>query len=136
MFGGGTGPWKDTWKGWWGDNHPFHLFCFILTHYERPMLEMDGGTIFPFVTDGIEKALDLARKTSNGKDIVISGGATVAKQYILAELITELDISLVPVFLEEGVKLFDSEILSSVKLEQVRVVEAPGVVHLKYRIIK
>lgn len=134
MFGGGPGPWGDEpWNGWWGDNPPFHLPVFVLTHHARPPLEMKGGTTFTFVTEGPAAALDLARRAANGKDISISGGAGVAKQFLAAGLIDELRISLVPFMLHEGVRLLD---IPPVRLEQVRAVEAPGVTHITYQVVR
>jgi len=135
MFGGGPGPWGDpAWNGWWGEDPPFHLPVFVLTHHQREPLECKGGTTFHFVTNGITSALRLAKGAAKGKDVAISGGAGVAKQYIEAGLVDEITIHLVPVFLGEGVRLFDSGLLSKVLLRQDRAVEAPGVTHLTYRV--
>lgn len=134
MFGGGPGPWGDEpWTGWWGDDPPFHLPVFVLTHYPRPPLELKGGTTFTFVTRGPAAALDLARQAAGGKDIAIGGGAGVARQFLAAGLLDELRISLVPVLLQEGVRLFG---IAPVRLEQVRAVEAPGVTHITYRVVR
>lgn len=134
MFGGGPGPWGDSpWNGWWGDNPPFHHPVFVLTHHAREPLELQGGTTFHFVTDGIESALEQARRAAGGKDVHLGGGADVAQQYLAAGLIDEVEISVVPLFLGGGARLFDNLGAANVELEQVRVVEAPGVVHLKYR---
>lgn len=137
MFGGGPGPWGDNpWKGWWGDNPPFHTPVFVLTHHPREPLVMDGGTIFFFVTDGIESALKQASEAARGKDVALGGGANVAQQYLAAGLIDEMEIHLVPILLGAGERLFDNLRGAGVKLEPIRVVEAPGVTHLKYRIVK
>lgn len=137
MFGGGSGPWaEEPWSGWWGDNPPFHMPVFVLTHHARAPLEMAGGTTFTFVSDGIDAALKLAREAASGQDVAVSGGAGVAKQYLAAGLLDEIGIHLVPVFLGEGVRLFDDPALSAITIEQVRAVEAPGVMHLKYRIAR
>jgi dihydrofolate reductase len=137
MFGGGPGPWgADPWNGWWGDNPPFHLPVFVLTHHARARLDMQGGTSFTFVTDGLEAALDLAKGAANGQDVAVSGGASVAKQYIAAGLIDEIQIHLVPVFLGAGVRLFEDPALAEVKLTQVSVIEAPGVTHVTYRVVR
>jgi dihydrofolate reductase len=137
MFGGGPGPWgADPWHGWWGDNPPFHLPVFVLTHHARARLDMQGGTSFTFVTDGLEAALDLAKGAANGQDVAVSGGASVAKQYIAAGLIDEIQIHLVPVFLGAGVRLFEDPALAEVKLTQVSVIEAPGVTHVTYRVVR
>jgi dihydrofolate reductase len=137
MFGGGPGPWgEDPWNGWWGDNPPFHVPVFVLTHHPRRRLECQGGTTFEFVTDGITAALDRARDAANGMDVGISGGAGVAKQYLAAGLMDDLLIHLVPAFLGAGVRLFDSRALASITMVQERAVEAPGVTHLSYTIAR
>ncbi len=136
MFGG-NGPWGDEpWRGWWGEDPPFHLPVIVLTHQPRDPIVMAGGTSFTFVTTGLQAALDMAREAAQGKDVAIYGGASVAKQYLAAGLLDELSVSLVPVFLGAGERLFDEPLNSAVKIEQTRVVEAPGVTHLRYRVIK
>ena len=137
MFGGGPGPWveePEPWNGWWGDDPPFHLPVFVLTHHPRPPLHLAGGTSFTFVQGGIEAALELAREAAGERDVTISGGATSAKQYLAAGLIDQLEISLVPVLLGAGVRLFDDPSLAGTRLEQIRATEAPGVTHLEYRV--
>ena len=136
MFGGGPGPWADDppWNGWWGDDPPFHMPVFVLTHHPRPPLEMAGGTTFTFVPDGVEAALKLAREAAGERDVTISGGATTAAQYLAAGLIDELEISVVPVLLGGGVRLFDDPNLAGTRFEQKRVTEGPGVTHLEYRV--
>jgi len=135
MFGGGPGPWPDEpWNGWWGDNPPFHLPVVVLTHHPRATLECEGGTTFAFVTEGLESALAIARGQARGLDVVICGGANVAQQFFAAGLIDEFMIHLVPVYLGEGVRLFDDTALTSVTLVQTDVIKAPGVTHLTYRI--
>ena len=137
MFGGGPGPWREKpWNGWWGDNPPFHTPVFVLTHHAREPLVMDGGTTFTFVTDGIESALEQARRAAAGKDVALGGGANVAQQYIAAGLVDEMEIHIVPLLLGSGARLFDNLHGSDVKLEPVRTIEAPGVTHLKYRVVK
>jgi dihydrofolate reductase len=135
MFGGGPGPWgDDPWEGWWGDDPPFHTPVFVLTHHAREPLEKDGGTTFTFVTDGIESALEQAKEAANGKDVALGGGADVAQQYLAAGLLDELDLNIVPVLLGDGTRLFENLGAADLGLEQVRVVEAPGVTHLRYRL--
>jgi dihydrofolate reductase len=137
MFGGGPGPWgRNAWTGWWGDNPPFHLPVFVLTHYERAPLLMEGGTTFTFVTGGPHEALELARRAAGGRNIAVSGGGRTAKQYLAAGLLDEVDIHLVPTCLGAGVRFFDDPRLATVMFEQTRVIEAPGVTHLRYRIIR
>ena len=136
MFGGGPGPWgEDPWNGWWGDDPPFHVPVFVLTHHAREPLAMKGGTTFTFVTDGIESALEQARKAAEGKDVSLAGGADVAQQYLAAGLIDELEIHLVPVILGSGTRLFDNLAGADLGLELVRVVDTPGVTHLKHRVV-
>ena len=136
MFGGGPGPWGDNpWRGWWGEDPPFHLPVFVLTHHPREPLVLQGGTSFTFVCDGIAAALALARDAADGRDAAVSGGAGIAKQYLAAGLIDELQIHLVPVLLGAGVRLFDDP-SAAPGLEQVRVVGAPGVTHLTYRVVR
>jgi dihydrofolate reductase len=135
MFGGGPGPWPgEPWNGWWGDDPPFHMPVVVLTHYPRETLECEGGTSFTFVTEGLEPALRIARGHAQGLDIAISGGAGVARQFFAAGLVDEVTIHLVPVFLGEGVRLFNDVAMTSVALHQVNVVEAPGVTHLTYEV--
>jgi dihydrofolate reductase len=136
MFGGGPGPWGENgWQGWWGDEPPFHVPVFVLTHHEREPLEMKGGTTFVFVTDGIESALEQAFDAAGGKDVSLGGGADVARQYLTAGLLDELQLNVVPVLLGAGTRLFDeSTAAAGIEPEQVRVVEAPGVTHLRYRV--
>ena len=137
MFGPpGGGPWGDEqWTGWWGDNPPFHYPVFVLTHHPRQPLEMEGGTTFHFVTDGIEPALEQAREAAGGKDVLLSGGAEVVNEYLAAGLLDELQLSVAPVLLGDGARLFEDLGDAKVQLEQVRVVEAPGVAHLGYRVV-
>ncbi|MCC6329783.1 MAG: dihydrofolate reductase [Acidobacteria bacterium] len=107
MFGPIRGEWPDmNWKGWWGDSPPYHVPTFILTHYARPPIEMDGGTTFYFVTGGIHEALDRAREAANGKDVRIGGGPDTIRQYLSAGLIDELHIAISPVLLGRGEPLF------------------------------
>jgi dihydrofolate reductase len=135
MFGGGPGPWgDDPWMGWWGDEPPFHNPVFVITHHDREPVEMKGGTTFHFVTDGIESALAQAKEAAGGKDVSLGGGASVAQQYLAAGLIDEIDLSLVPVLLRGGERLFANLGDGDTGLEQIRVVEAPGVTHVKYRV--
>ncbi len=137
MFGPVRGPWgRDPWKGWWGDDPPFGHPVFVLTHHPREPLQMQGGTTFFFVTDGIESALEQARKAADGKDMVIGGGASVIQQYLNAGLIDQLEIHVVPLFLGAGARLFDNLDGHKVKLEPIRTIAGPGVAHLKYRVLK
>ena len=107
MFGPIRGRWPDlTWKGWWGDNPPYHVPVFILTHYARPVIEMEGNTTFHFVTGGIHEALDRAREAANGMDVRIGGGPSTIRQYLRAGLIDDLHIAIAPILLGGGERLF------------------------------
>jgi dihydrofolate reductase len=131
MFGGGPGPWEDSWRGWWGDDPVYHHPVFVLTHHPREPVEMEGGTTYHFVIDGIESALEQARAAAGDKDVSLGGGASVANQYLAAGLLDEVVVSVVPIFLGGGARLFDN--LGDVtRLEQVEAVEAPGVTHIRY----
>ena len=137
MFGGGPGPWPaEPWNGWWGDDPPFHHPVFVLTHHPRQPLELRGGTTFHFVTDGIDVALDRARESAGGKDVSLGGGADAARQYLAAGLLDEMVISVVPLALGRGERLFDGLGDAAIELTQVSAVEAPGVTHVRYRVRK
>ena len=130
----GGGPWgDDPWPGWWGDDPPFHMPCFVVTHHEREPLTL-SDTTFNFVTDGIDSALDQARDAAGDTDILVGGGAEIINEYLAAGHVDELEISVVPLILGSGERLLEG--VGDLKLEQVRAVEAPGVTHLKYRVIK
>jgi dihydrofolate reductase len=134
MFGGGEGPWgTDPWMGFWGNDPPYHHPVFVLTHHARESVEMKGGTTFHFVTGGIRSALDQARDAAGGEDVSLGGGASTVQQYLNAGLVDEILISLVPVFLGSGTRLFDNLGTGAPRPDQVEVVEAPGVTHIRYR---
>jgi dihydrofolate reductase len=136
MFGGEEGPWgEDPWEGWWGEDPPFHTPVFVLTHHAREPLEMSGGTTFHFVTDGISSALAQAKEAAAGKDVSLGGGANVAQQYLSAGLIDELELHVVPVLLGDGTRLLHNLAGADIKLEPIQVIAAPGVTHLKYRVM-
>jgi dihydrofolate reductase len=137
MFSGGTGPWEDDPRadGWWGDEPPFGVPVFVLTHHARERKAMKGGTDFVFVTDGIESALEQARAVAGDKDVLIAGGGDAAQQYLRAGLLDVIQIHVSPVFLGEGVRLFDGIPLDTVALEAERVVASPNVTHLRFRVI-
>ena len=133
-FGGGPGSWGGKpWTGWWGDEPPFHMPVFVLTNHEREPLTL-SDTTFTFVSDGIESALDQARKAAGGKDVLIGGGASVINQYLAAGFVDEHEMHVVPLVLGGGVRLFEG-VGPDLKLEQVRAIEAPGVTHIKYRVV-
>jgi dihydrofolate reductase len=133
MFGGHPGPWdaRKPWNGWWGVNPPFHHPVFVLTHHARAPLEMEGGTTFTFVTDGIQSAFEQARRAAAGKDVALAGGAKAAQQYLAAGLVDEMEISLAPMLLGGGERLFDG-VHDLQGLRLVRTVAAPDVTHLKF----
>ena len=126
MFGGDA-----PWEGWWDDEPPFGHPVFVLTHTPRPPL-VKGATTFYFVTDGIESALADAQAAAEGQDVNLGGGANAAQQYLAAGLVDELVLNVVPVLLGDGTRLFEH--VSGIPLELVDVVDAPGVVHLTYRV--
>jgi dihydrofolate reductase len=134
MFSSGKGPWKDdpNADGWWGDNPPFHVPVFVLTHHTRETVKKQGGTSFTFVTDGIESALSQAKAAGGDKDISIAGGANAIQQFIKAGILDELQIHMVPVLLGGGTPLLAN--LGDTQLEKIRVIDSPLVTHLKFRL--
>ena len=133
MFGGHPGVWDpdNPWNGWWGDNPPYHHPVFVLTHHAREPLPLEGGTTFFFVTDGIESALQKAKRAAGTKDISLAGGAKAAQQYLIAGLVDEMEISLAPVLLGQGERLFDG-VSDLHGLRLVRTIAADNVTHLKF----
>jgi dihydrofolate reductase len=136
MFGGGPGPWSDDppWRGWWGEDPPYHTPVFVLTHHPREPLEMEGGTTFFFVTDGIRSAMEQARSVAGERDVSIGGGAKTLQQYLAAGLVDEFELHVAPQILGSGERLLED--VGDLKLEQVRAIDAPGVTHVKYRVIR
>ena len=133
MFGPVRGPWPDeTWRGWWGENPPYHHPVFVLTHHPREPLTMEGGTTFHFIDAGIESALAQAKEAAHGLDVWLAGGASVANQYLAAGLVDELDVSIAPLILGGGERLFEGLDRGRLTLTPVRSVDAPGVTHIKY----
>jgi dihydrofolate reductase len=124
----------DLAKGW-GDNPPFHMPVYVLTHEARDPLVKEGGTTFTFVTGGIESALDQARAAAADKDVSIAGGANTIQQFLSAGLVDEFQIHIAPMLLGDGVRLFD-QAPADVKLETTRVIESPRVTHLKFRVLR
>lgn len=134
MFGPVRGKWpNDEWKGWWGENPPYHVPVFVLTHHAREPLHMKGGTVFHFITDGIHAALDKARAAANGKDIRIGGGAATIRQYLEAGLIDELHLAVSPVFLGSGENLFAGIDLPKLGFRQTETVSGNGATHVVLR---
>jgi dihydrofolate reductase len=132
MFGPVRGPWPDeSWRGWWGEDPPYHHPVFVLTHYERPPLEMSGGTTFHFVTDGIEAALERAYDAAAGADVRLGGGASVVRQYLAAGLLDELHVPVVPILLGDGERLFADG--AGAGYEVVESVPSQAVLHVRLR---
>jgi dihydrofolate reductase len=131
MFGP-AGAWDPDWRGWWGDDPPFHAPVFVLTHHEREPLEMQGGTTFHFVTGGPEAALAAAREAAGDRDVAVSGGASTINQLLAAGLLDELHLHIVPVVLGAGERLLVD--VGDPKLEPVEVIASPGVTHITYRV--
>lgn len=134
MFAPSRGPWEDfDWKGWWGDEPPYHAPTFVLTHHPRPSLEMEGGTTFHFVTDGFESALEKARAAAKGMDIRILGGANTIRQYLRAGLIDEMHYAISPVLLGRGEPLFEGLDLRALGYECVQFVGSEKATHVVLR---
>lgn len=134
MFGGGEGAWDESWRGWWGEEPPFHAPVFVLTHHPREPLPMQGGTTFTFVTDGIEAALEQAREAAGDRDVAIAGGASAVRQYLAAGLLDQLYLHIVPIVLGAGERLLVD--VGDPALEPVEVVPTPAVTHVKYRVAR
>jgi len=136
MFSGGEGAWENDprARGWWGDDPPFHVPVFVLTHHPRETLIMQGGTTFTHVTDGIRAAIDQARAAAGDKDVLLAGGASVVQQCLKAGLLDELQIHVAPVLLGGGTSLFDQLGIEPLGLEATRVIASPSVTHLRFRV--
>jgi len=131
MFGPVRGPWKDdSWKGWWGENPPYHAPVFVLTHHARAPLAMEGGTTFHFVTDGLESALTQAKEAAAGKDIRIGGGVSVIRQCLSAGLIDEMHLAVSPVLLGEGENLFSGINFPQLGYAPFRTVRGENATHI------
>ncbi|MGA9120772.1 MAG: dihydrofolate reductase family protein [Bacteroidota bacterium] len=134
MFGPMRGPWKDhAWKGWWGDNPPYHTPVYVLTHHPRPSIEMEGGTIFHFVSDGIEAALNLAKAGAEGKDIRLGGGAKTIRQYLSSKLVDEMHIAVSPTLLGSGESLLQNINLPGLGYECVEYVPSEKAAHIVFK---
>jgi dihydrofolate reductase len=134
MFGPGRGDWDEQWKGWWGDDPPYHAPVFVLTHHAREPLAMQGGTTFTFVTDGIESALAQARAAAGDGDVAIAGGAATVNQYLAAGLIDELRLHVAPLIIGKGERLFEG--VENITLEPLEVTSNRLVTHLSYRVVR
>jgi dihydrofolate reductase len=134
MFSGGVGPWEDdpNADGWWGDDPPFRLPVFVLTHHPRETVVKGGGTSYVFVAEGPEAALEQAREAAGGKNVAIAGGAETAQQYLRLGLLDDLQIHVAPLLLGSGTRLFAE---ARPDLELTRVVDSPGVTHVRYRVL-
>jgi dihydrofolate reductase len=132
MFCPDRGEWDLDWRGWWGEDPPYHAPVFVLGHREREPLEMQGGTTFHFVTDGIEAAMERAKEAAGDRTVSIAGGASTVQQYLRAGLIDELRLHIAPVILGSGERLLDG--VGDLKLEQVAVTSSELVTHITYRV--
>ena len=131
MFGPVRGPWPDeSWRGWWGEEPPYHVPTFVLTHHAREPLEMKGGTTFHFITGGIHEALDKAKAAANGKDVRIGGGASTVRQYLQARLIDEMHLAMRPVLMGKGESLFAGLDLHALGYEVTEGVQGQRALHL------
>lgn len=133
MFGPIRGPWIDeNWKGWWGDDPPFHHPVFVLTNFDRDPIRMEGGTTFHFVTDGFASALGQAFDAANGDDVRVGGGPATIQQYLSAGLIDEMHVAIVPILLGGGTRLFDNLSDGPVGLECIEFIGSPTVAHARF----
>lgn len=133
MFAG-PGQWDESWIGWWGENPPFHVPTFVLTHHQREPLTL-SDTTFVFVADGIKSAYEQACEAAGDQDVMIHGGAQTINQFLDAGLLDELELHVVPIVLGGGARLLEN-VTPRLTFEQVRAIEAPGVTHLKYRVVR
>ena len=131
MFGPVRDEWKQDWRGWWGAEPPYHAPVFVLTHYARDPIEMEGGTTFHFVTDGFDEAYRQAREASGADGIDIAGGASTVRQALAAEVIDEITLDIAPVLLGAGERLFDGS--ESLGFEPVEVLHSPLATHIRYQ---
>jgi dihydrofolate reductase len=133
MFGPVRGEWDRDWRGWWGEDPPYHTPVFVLTHYPRESLEMEGGTTFHFVTDGIHAALERARDAAGDRPVHIAGGPSTTNAYLAAGLVDELMLQLSPVVLGTGIRLFEG--VGHLELEPISSRTASLVTHVRYRVV-
>jgi dihydrofolate reductase len=131
MFGPVRGPWPDeSWKGWWGDNPPYHVPVFVLTHYTHDPIEMDGGTTFYFVTDGIQSALEQASEAAGGRHVRIGGGVSAIRQYLAGGLIDEMHLAIAPILLGKGEHLLTGIDLPSLGYQRIQHLATENVTHV------
>ena len=133
MFGPGRGEWDVDWRGWWGDEPPYHAPVFVLTHHARDPLAMDGGTTFHFVTEGPDVALEQAKAAAGGKNVEIAGGASTIDAYLQAGAINELHMHIAPIVLGVGERLF-ADVSTDLRLEPLQAISSPRVTHITYRV--
>src|SRR5450631_15102 len=134
MYGPIRGEWDDDWRGWWGENPPYHAPVFVLTHYPHEPIEMDGGTTFHFVTTGFDAALEQARAAAAGGDIRIAGGASTIRQALAAGALDELTLDIAPVLLGRGERLFDG--VEDRGFEPIEATHSPYATHIRYRVVR
>jgi dihydrofolate reductase len=132
MFGPIRGEWDEDWRGWWGDDPPYHAPVFVLTHYPHDPIEMEGGTTFHFVTDGFDAAYAQARAVAGDREISIAGGASTVRQALAAGVINEMVLDIAPVILGAGESPFDG--LEGLQLEPLEVIHSPHASHVRYRV--
>jgi dihydrofolate reductase len=132
MFGPIRGDWDEDWRGWWGDEPPYHAPVFVLTHHARDPIEMEGGTTFYFVTDGFASALEQARAAAGDREVAIAGGASAVRQAFTAGAIDAITLDVIPVLLGAGERLFDG--VEDPGLEPVDVTHSPRATHIRYRV--
>jgi dihydrofolate reductase len=134
MFGGGDGAWDEQWTGWWGEDPPYHVPVFVLSHHAREPLVMRGGTTFTFVTDGAASALEQARAAAGEQDVAIAGGASTIQQYLASGALDELFLHVVPIVLRAGERLLEN--VGDPTLQPIEVIASPNVTHVKYRVLR
>jgi dihydrofolate reductase len=132
MFGPVRGEWDEDWRGWWGDEPPYHAPVFVLTHHARDPVEMEGGTTFHFVTEGFDAALEQARAAARDAEVAVAGGASAVRQALAAAALDELTIDLIPVLLGDGERIFDG--VADPGLEPAEVSDSPLATHIRYRV--
>jgi dihydrofolate reductase len=132
MFGPVRGPWQDEWRGWWGDEPPYHAPVFVLTHYEHDPIELEGGTTFHFVTDGFDSAFARAAEVAGDGGVDIAGGASTVRQALSAGVIDELVLDIVPVLLGAGERIFEG--VADPGLHVLEVIDSPLATHVRYRV--
>lgn len=129
----GSGPWEDAWTGWWGENPPYHAPVFVLTHYPRPPLQMEGGTVFHFVTEGYDVALKRARDVAGARNVAIAGGVSTLRHYLDAGAVDTLHLKIVPMIAGQGERLWDG---MTATLEPTGARATRYVTHMDYRVVK